>query len=65
MTLTSHPGYLLPTPVLNYPGMETKYTRAIEYKQYLHRPSQHTLVVREESYAAGSGESRGGGAKER
>jgi len=50
----NHPGYLLPTPVLNYPGMETRYTRAIEYKQYLHRPSPHTLVVREESYAAGS-----------
>jgi len=50
----NHPGYLLPTPVLNYPGLETNYTRSIEYKQYLHRPSPHTLVVREESYSAGS-----------
>jgi UDP-galactopyranose mutase len=43
----NHPGYMLPTPVLNYPGLETEYTRAVEYKQYLHRPSNHTLVVKE------------------
>lgn len=49
----NHPGYLLPTPVLNLPGLETKYTRAVEYKQYLHRPSNHTIVVKEVSSADG------------
>jgi len=36
----NHPGYILPTPVLNYPGLETNYTRAVEYKDYLHRVIQ-------------------------
>ena len=45
----NHPGYVLPTPVLNYPGPETPYTRAVEYKQYLHRGGQHSIVVRETS----------------
>ena len=43
------PGYILPTPVVNYPGPETPYTRAIEYKHYLHRPSEHSVVVKETS----------------
>ncbi|CAB9512491.1 galactopyranose mutase [Seminavis robusta] len=41
------PGYILPTPVLNYPGPETPYTRAIEYKHYLHQESPHSIVVKE------------------
>ena len=45
----NHPGYVLPTPVLNYPGPETPYTRAVEYKQYLHRGGPHSIVVRETS----------------
>ena len=45
----NHAGYVLPTPVLNYPGPETPYTRAVEYKQYLHRGGQHSIVVRETS----------------
>lgn len=49
----NHPGYILPTPVLNYPGLETNYTRAVEYKHYLHRPSNHTIVVKEVSSADG------------
>lgn len=49
----NHPGNILPTPVLNYPGMETNYTRAVEYKQYLHRPSNHTIVVKEVSSGSG------------
>jgi len=49
----NNPGYILPTPVLNFPGLETNYTRAIEYKQYLHRPSKHTLVVYEASTGEG------------
>ena len=40
-------GYILPTPVVNYPGSETPYTRAVEYKHYLHRPSSHSIVVKE------------------
>ena len=40
-------GYILPTPVVNYPGSETPYTRAVEYKHYLHRPSPHSIVVKE------------------
>lgn len=43
------PGYVLPTPVVNYPGPETQYTRAVEYKHYLHRPSAHSVVVMETS----------------
>jgi len=49
----NHPGYILPTPVLNYPGLETQYTRAVEYKHYLHRASNHTIVVKEVSSADG------------
>ena len=45
----NHPGYVLPTPVLNFPGPETPYTRAVEYKQYLHRGGRHSIVVRETS----------------
>merc|ERR1712238_59594 len=41
------PGYVLPTPVVNYPGPETPYTRAVEYKHYLHQDSPHTIVVKE------------------
>jgi UDP-galactopyranose mutase len=41
------PGYILPTPVLNYPGPETPFTRAIEYKHYLHQSSPHSIVVKE------------------
>jgi UDP-galactopyranose mutase len=41
------PGYILPSPVVNYPGPETPYTRAIEYKHYLHRDSPHSVVVKE------------------
>lgn len=40
-------GFVLPTPVVNYPGLETPYTRAVEYKHYLHRPSPHSIVVKE------------------
>lgn len=40
-------GYVLPSPVVNYPGPETPYTRAVEYKHYLHRPSAHSIVVKE------------------
>ena len=43
----NHPGYVLPTPVVNFPGNETPYTRAVEYKHYLHRPSPHSIVVKE------------------
>jgi len=44
----NHPGYILPGgPVLNYPGVDIEYTRAVEYKSYLHRPSNHTIVVKE------------------
>jgi len=44
----NHPGYLLPGgPVLNYPGLDIEYTRAVEYKSYLHRPSNHSIVVKE------------------
>jgi len=43
------PGYLFPTPVVNYPGPETPYTRAGEYKHYLHRPAPHSIVVKETS----------------
>ena len=32
---------------MNYPGVDIKYTRAVEYKSYLHRPSNHTIVVKE------------------
>ena len=46
-------GYILPTSVVNYPGSETPYTRAVEYKQYLHRPSQHSIVVKETSSDTG------------
>ena len=41
------PGYILPTPVVNYPGPETPYTRSVEYKHYLHRDSPHSIVVSE------------------
>eukprot|EP00316_Scyphosphaera_apsteinii_P022907 CAMPEP_0119301942 /NCGR_PEP_ID=MMETSP1333-20130426/3634_1 /TAXON_ID=418940 /ORGANISM="Scyphosphaera apsteinii, Strain RCC1455" /LENGTH=1179 /DNA_ID=CAMNT_0007304155 /DNA_START=97 /DNA_END=3637 /DNA_ORIENTATION=- len=47
------PGYILPTPVVNYPGPETPYTRAVEYKHYLHRPSRHSVVVMETSSDSG------------
>eukprot|EP00592_Proboscia_alata_P016909 CAMPEP_0194394286 /NCGR_PEP_ID=MMETSP0174-20130528/123771_1 /TAXON_ID=216777 /ORGANISM="Proboscia alata, Strain PI-D3" /LENGTH=887 /DNA_ID=CAMNT_0039190069 /DNA_START=2247 /DNA_END=4910 /DNA_ORIENTATION=- len=40
-------GFVLPSPVVNYPGTEVPYTRAIEYKHYLHRPSPHSVVVKE------------------
>lgn len=43
----NHSGYVLPTPVVNYPGNETLFTRSVEYKQYLHRPSLHSIVVSE------------------
>lgn len=39
--------FVLPTAVVNYPGPETPFTRAVEYKHYLHRPSPHSIVVRE------------------
>lgn len=48
-----HAGYVLPTPVLNLPGPETPYTRAVEYKQYLHRGGPHSIVVRETSSDTG------------
>ena len=49
----NHAGYVLPTPVLNLPGPETPYTRAVEYKQYLHRGGKHSIVVRETSSDVG------------
>jgi len=50
----NHPGYINPGgPVLNYPGLETNYTRSVEYKQYLHRHSNHSLVVKEISSSEG------------
>lgn len=41
------PGYVQLTPVVNFPGPDPIYTRAIEYKHYLHRPSPHSIVVKE------------------
>ena len=46
-------GYILPTSVVNYPGSDIPYTRAVEYKHYLHRPSSHSIVVKERSSDTG------------
>jgi len=43
----NHPGHVLPQPVVTYPGLETDYTRAVEYKQFLHQPSPHTILIKE------------------
>lgn len=45
----NHAGYVLPSSVVNYPGLEFKHTRFVEYKQLLHQKSQHTLIVKEYS----------------
>ena len=54
----NHPGHILPSPVLNYPTMHEpdtihNYTRAVEYKQYLHRHNNHSIVVKETSSSSG------------
>jgi UDP-galactopyranose mutase len=33
--------------VINYPGLETPYTRIVEYKHFLNQVSNHTVIVKE------------------
>ena len=46
-------GYRQPVSVVNYPGPEVPYTRAIEYKHFLYQDSPHTIVVKETSSSEG------------
>ena len=39
--------YYQPNSVVNYPGLETPYTRCVEYKHFLNQESNHTAVVKE------------------
>ena len=40
--------------VINYPGKDTKFTRIVEYKHFLHQSSPHTTIVKE--YTTDKGE---------
>lgn len=40
-------GYVLPAPVVNYPGPDVPYTRKVEYKHFGHQASPHSVVVSE------------------
>ena len=50
----NHSGYVLPSPVVNYPSLDYQYTREVEYKHLLHQKSQHSVVYRE--YSSSNGE---------
>ena len=36
-----------PNSVVNYPGLDHKFTRIVEYKHFLNQPSDHTTIVKE------------------
>jgi len=40
-------GYLQPNSVVNYPSSTTPYTRCVEYKHFLHQPSEWTILSKE------------------
>jgi UDP-galactopyranose mutase len=46
-------GYILPNSVVNYPQEEVKFTRSVEYKNFLHQYSEHSLVISETSSSSG------------
>jgi UDP-galactopyranose mutase len=40
-------GFYQPVSVVNYPTLDTNYTRTVEYKHFLHQTSDWTIVVHE------------------
>lgn len=51
----NHSGYVLPAPVVNYPGADVPYTRSVEYKHFLHQThSPHSIVVSETTTDGGA-----------
>lgn len=40
-------GFFQPNSVVNYPSGDVPFTRAVEYKHFLHQDSAHTIIVRE------------------
>lgn len=45
--------YYQPNSVVNYPGLDEKFTRIVEYKHFLHQTTPHTTIVKEYSAEAG------------
>ena len=41
--------YYQPNSVVNYPEINTPYTRCVEYKHFLNQQSKHTVIVKETS----------------
>ena len=46
-------GYAQPNSVVNYPDPETPYTRCVEYKHFLHQPSEWTILSKETTTDSG------------
>lgn len=42
-------GFYQPTSQVNYPGLETPFTRIVEYKHLLNQPSEYTIITKETS----------------
>ena len=40
-------GYFQPNSVVNYPSKSNQYTRCVEYKHFLHQPSEWTILSKE------------------
>ena len=49
----NHKGFVLPSPVVNYPSLDYPYTRIVEYKQLPMQISNHSILVREYPSATG------------
>jgi UDP-galactopyranose mutase len=47
MEILDNPLYFQPISVVNYPSMETDYTRIVEYKHFLNQKSNKTVIVKE------------------
>lgn len=45
--------YYQPNSVVNYPNINTPYTRCIEYKHFLNQQSDHTIIIKETSSDVG------------
>ena len=46
-------GFFQPSAVVNYPSLDTIYTRSVEYKQFLNQSSPHTILFLERSADSG------------
>ena len=47
------PGFHQPASVVNYPGLDTPYTRTVEYKHFLHQSSPWTILSSETTSSEG------------